>query len=149
METPEKEQPELGDKNEIKEYARIIDYFDAVLEKTYEVLEEVEGNKELFRDKKHRMSVNTAKINYEGSTDFYAKDWPTMTIYTPYAIVETEVADPEESETDKPELNGTLNVTRRMPGELYKVPNLDIYNEVEKALNTGLKDYQVAKVAYK
>ena len=160
-------------KPKVKEYDSIQDYFDDVIAKTYDVLKNdalkgMKGTyptdnarwwnvKKMFDGSKTKSDVKRWMI--EGTRISYFAEDPTdshwdhsgMTIDTPAVYVRASVRRFHHNGKpyDAQEPNTELVVRRKKPTGLTSANNLGVYKEIEGALQTGLKEYGSARVAYK
>jgi len=143
-------------KPEVKEYDSVQDYFDDVIAKTYDIVNK-EGKRWRFDGSKTKSGVKKWMI--EGTRISYFAEDPTdshwdhsgMTIDTPAVYVRASVKKFHQNGKpyDVQEPNTELVVRRKRPTGLTSAANLGVYKEIEGALQTGLKEYGSARVAYK
>ena len=139
----EKRKAEEGKNNPANKfnYSDIRDYRDAVIAKTYEILEKTA--------KDTNGEVRTGDYDDEGESHCYQ-----LEITTKYAEVNAKVFN-IDSDKGKEYMNAhngsnvSLDISRRSPKVLENAESLKMYREAEKALNAGLKDYKSVKVAYR
>lgn len=123
-------------------YSDVRDYRDALIAKTYEVMEKTAKDAE---------GEVRAGGNDDEDGDSYCYQ---VEINTKYADVNAKIfnIDSDRGKEYMNNHNGTnasLEITRKSPKVLEDAAGLKKYIEVEKALNAGLREYKDVKVCYK
>ena len=143
----------------VKEYSSVRDYFDDVITKTYDILKtgglgEVMLSQSKIKYRFENPLFNVKIDNYDQASNAGRRAnigysvHTHMTIDTPTAYVNVTVKKQKPWATQKP--NAELTVERKnIPVLSDAGTELGVWNEIESALKTGLKQYESAKVAFK
>ena len=122
------------------DYSSIDDYFNAIIKKTYNVLNDTPKGKEL---------IDGSTIEYCGADGMSAGPGEKMIIKLPGVKVEAIVYRELPLNVCHERSNVRLEITASKLKCLKDVDTVNVYGEVAKALDQGLTQYRAVKVFYR